>query len=622
MYGNGRSYYDPQPFQDEEDANNYRYGQNYRSLQSGQNESSIKGKLEQKYWKSKQKVIEKLGKGQDEFVIAGDAEVDSRLEAFQHIKLTCIQLMTAIEFYQTRIFALSQDENEMGRFLRDQGATDKTKAGKMMISVGKAQSFAAQQRLSLRTPLVRLYAELETFRFRAIQDTQMTVEKMEQARSDYRARLLWMADISKELDPDQNKRLGKFRDVQIQVKSAKALFDKLKVDVVQKIDLLSASRCNLLSATLEPYQTAMIKFLSTTAKSYTAVYAQYQGHPSYQFQILKHIIPNNGIAEDEEEEEERNEEGKLSQNQKSKNRKVKKNEKEKIEKAKDEILDNKDHDVELVDNDNDDKLINFDCSPVTEDVPIQKSEFKSEPSKQSDDLLVSLQDTSPVFGEFTNIQDQQPEGNDNGFEDLLGQFEENNIPPSMSVGNPDLLKKDQCETKTNYLTTPSVDDLLFGSPVRQLKNDNQQSDIDILSEVLSNQSLGISDSEYNSSFSSQWQSLFGAKDSKTSMNEVAPAMGGNIDPGMKSKMFMPSFLLSQMRQVDPIAMSQGGAPKDINSVKDNSKAERAQPIKLAKAKENDKKGKDMSAWFNLFADLDPLANPDEVDGTVKGKQAC
>ena len=42
--------------------------------------------------------------------------------------------------------ALSQDENEMGRFLKDQGALDKTKAGKMMIAVGKAQSFAAQQR--------------------------------------------------------------------------------------------------------------------------------------------------------------------------------------------------------------------------------------------------------------------------------------------------------------------------------------------------------------------------------------------------------------------------------------------------------------------------------------------
>lgn len=42
--------------------------------------------------------------------------------------------------------ALSQDENEMGRFLREQGSQDKSKAGKMMIAVGKSQSYTAQQR--------------------------------------------------------------------------------------------------------------------------------------------------------------------------------------------------------------------------------------------------------------------------------------------------------------------------------------------------------------------------------------------------------------------------------------------------------------------------------------------
>ena len=34
----------------------------------------------------------------------------------------------------------------MGRFLREQGSSDKSKAGKMMIAVGKAQSYSAQQR--------------------------------------------------------------------------------------------------------------------------------------------------------------------------------------------------------------------------------------------------------------------------------------------------------------------------------------------------------------------------------------------------------------------------------------------------------------------------------------------
>lgn len=73
--------------------------------------------------------------------------------------------------------------------------------------------FCVSNRLSLRTPLVRLYQEVETFRYRAISDTIQTVNRMEQSRTDYRAALLWMANLSKELDPEEFKRLDKFREV-------------------------------------------------------------------------------------------------------------------------------------------------------------------------------------------------------------------------------------------------------------------------------------------------------------------------------------------------------------------------------------------------------------------------
>jgi len=36
--------------------------------------------VEQKYWLTKQTVIQKLGKEQDCYVVAGDSEVDARLE--------------------------------------------------------------------------------------------------------------------------------------------------------------------------------------------------------------------------------------------------------------------------------------------------------------------------------------------------------------------------------------------------------------------------------------------------------------------------------------------------------------------------------------------------------------
>ena len=85
------------------------------------------------------------------------------------------------------------------------------------------------------------------------------------------------------------------------MKDNRRKFEKLKADVCQKIDLLSASRCNLLSATLAAYQQGMLKFLEQTSKSYQTVLEQFKGHPSYQFTILKHIIPDNGVADDDDD---------------------------------------------------------------------------------------------------------------------------------------------------------------------------------------------------------------------------------------------------------------------------------------------------------------------------------
>lgn len=53
----------------------------YGSVQDGQYRSdSLEQKLKKQYWKTKQTVIQKLGKNQDEFIVAGDAEIDTKLE--------------------------------------------------------------------------------------------------------------------------------------------------------------------------------------------------------------------------------------------------------------------------------------------------------------------------------------------------------------------------------------------------------------------------------------------------------------------------------------------------------------------------------------------------------------
>ncbi|XP_070691948.1 islet cell autoantigen 1 [Pempheris klunzingeri] len=269
------------------EGGNFGYSRDYldRFIQS--QDSSVVNRFQQKYWKTKQTLIKVTGKKEDEHVVASDADLDGKLEVFHSIQRTCMELLKVIEQYQRRICLLSQEENELGHFLRSQGSQDKTRAGKIMQATGKALCFSSQQRLALRNPLCRLYQEVETFRYRAISDTWLTVNRMEQSRTEYRGALLWMKDVSQELDPDTHKQMEKFRKVQAQVRTSKTSFDKLKNDVCQKVDLLGASRCNLLSHVLTAYQTTLLHFWEKTSHTMAAIHESFKGCQHYEFSTLK-----------------------------------------------------------------------------------------------------------------------------------------------------------------------------------------------------------------------------------------------------------------------------------------------------------------------------------------------
>ncbi|XP_014324397.1 islet cell autoantigen 1 [Xiphophorus maculatus] len=272
-------------------------------------DSSVVNKFQKKFWKTKQTLIKVTGKKEDEHVVASDADLDAKLEVFHSIQRTCMELLKVIEQYQRRICFLSQEENELGRFLRFQGSQDKSRAGKIMQATGKALCFSSQQRLALRKPLCRLYQEIETFRYRAISDTWLTVNRMEQSRTEYRGALLWMKDVSQELDPDTHKQMEKFRKVQAQVRTTKSSFDKLKNDVCQKVDLLGASRCNLLSHILTTYQTTLLHFWGKTSHTMAAIHESFKGCQHKEVSTVKDSMDKTMEKEtlERETEERRNE---------------------------------------------------------------------------------------------------------------------------------------------------------------------------------------------------------------------------------------------------------------------------------------------------------------------------
>ncbi|GAB5568567.1 islet cell autoantigen 1 isoform X7 [Prionailurus iriomotensis] len=558
-------------------------------------DKSVVNKMQQKYWETKQAFIKATGKKEDEHVVASDADLDAKLELFHSIQRTCLDLSKAIVLYQKRICllcahftkslesansrsamskdtknsvtcyvycqmnlqkavpitvspavssevafknkarirhdqfmvpalhlktplrrqpdylptldphshfqpkthvmnkVLSQEENELGKFLRSQGFQDKTRAGKMMQATGKALCFSSQQRLALRNPLCRFHQEVETFRHRAISDTWLTVNRMEQCRTEYRGALLWMKDVSQELDPDLYKQMEKFRKVQTQVRLAKKSFDKLKMDVCQKVDLLGASRCNLLSHMLATYQTTLLHFWEKTSHTMAAIHESFKGYQPYEFTTLKSLQdPMKKLIEKEERK-------KVTQQESS-----------------EATVEEPSQLISLED----------------ENQRKESSSFKTEDGKS---ILTAL-DKSSTHNACSD--------------ELLGMKPEEGacLGPVAGTLEPEGADKD---------------DLL------------------LLSEIFNASSLDEGE------FSKEWAAVFGDGRPKEPVPTVA---AGEPDPRPQAGSgFLPSQLLDQNM-------------KDLQ-------ASLQEPAKAASS--------DLTAWFSLFADLDPLSNPDAVGKTDK-----
>ncbi|XP_046141846.1 LOW QUALITY PROTEIN: islet cell autoantigen 1 [Osmia bicornis bicornis] len=256
-------------------------------------------KMQHQFWVTKQALSRKLGKKEDDCIVASDAELDAKLELFRSIQESCSYLQRVIDKYQERLCTLAQEENAMGRFLKDAGKQDKTRAGKMMSAVGKSLSYSGQQRLALRAPLGRLYQEVETFRQRAIEDTLQKVQAMEKSRTEYRAALSWMKNISQELDPDTSKQLERFRKVQTRVRQGKIVFDNLALDCLQKVDLLAAARCNMFSHALVLYQSTLLNFTKKSAQAYSTIASSFKGYQRYDFMVVRELAePSTKLAQE------------------------------------------------------------------------------------------------------------------------------------------------------------------------------------------------------------------------------------------------------------------------------------------------------------------------------------
>lgn len=606
-------------------------------------DSSTIGKIKEEYWLTKQKIIKKLNRKEDTHVVAGDADLDSKLEVFHSIDKTTLDLLKILEKYQDRICVLSGEENAMGRFLKSHSQTDKSRAGKMMAAVGKVQSYSSQQRLGIRTPLQRLFQEVETFRQRAIADSAVTLQRMEKARTEYRAALLWMKDVSENLDPDTHKQLEKFRTVQGQVRRTKTRFDKLKVDCIQKIDLLAASRCNMFSNVLTAYQNAVITFLEKNSRALNAVSQAFYGYQPYEFSVIKELAdPSKKLLQQEAEKESEKTAESESQGKETPNSQ------------------------DLCDID---RLV----AEIQEIGKGCRSPFRVGPKYYGDSDTaqetlvgsgVSVVETNHAVGQdgLISLDEEDSESGPNedkavrsdSLENMFNDLGEE-LPPSADLATLDLLSNKPEANGLDFLTAESNNDM--GDPLLAEDADN----LTLLNEIMGTgpehsanpdfldmsqthglnpgmqqfpgQFPGAVPGQYPGampgpmmqmsasqvptnmpgsafhSFNQQWNAHFGFSLDPMSQQQMAPG----------AQMLTGSHMDTQKLQSPPnynAVMNSNPTNDNYQSFNSDIGAAAGNMSKASAPK------KDLSAWYGMFAELDPLANPDAIGKEGKDDRNC
>uniref|UniRef100_A0A1I7VY99 AH domain-containing protein n=1 Tax=Loa loa TaxID=7209 RepID=A0A1I7VY99_LOALO len=268
------------------------YTRQYESTTSGLNfdrfvdrfDEPTLNRMRQQYWTAKQLIRKKLGKKEDEHLLASDAELDTKVALFRFVQETSDQLLCCIDNYQNYLSELVQMEFELSKMLKEDGGTEVTAAGRVMVAVARVLALSVHHRLQIRNPLLRFFGELHVFTERAIIDCADTVDAAEKARTEYRGSLLWMKKTSKELDPDAENILEKFRTAQSVVRRNKEKLDSLKLDTLQKVDLLVASRYNLFS------QKLLYNYYVQTTLAYEKIYDFVSSRKHYEFEVLMDLI--------------------------------------------------------------------------------------------------------------------------------------------------------------------------------------------------------------------------------------------------------------------------------------------------------------------------------------------
>lgn len=231
------------------------------------------------------------------------------------------------------------------------------------------------------------------------------------------------------------------------------------------------------------------------------------------------------------------------------------------------------------------------------------AEMNSKSSTEKDDSLFDVNERK------NNQKERQTPSNDNNQKEITDITEPVNALIDISDDQLDsqLLELEQLTTIDRNTSTSANTKAASNNAESLVEVSNASAEYDkIFSEFLSPTSSGnttndLLEANDNNSFDAHWTAAFG---NNSNQQQVSTGQADSTTPN-NTNSFLPSTLLSELLT----SMNKGNKPASI------------QPLSNAKPKPTaTSKSAEKSNWLNLFAELDPLQNPDAI-GKTAGDEA-
>ncbi|KAF0987118.1 hypothetical protein HZS_3543 [Henneguya salminicola] len=282
-------------------------------IQKNKNSKQILNDMIKNYWFAKRVVLLNTKKNQTDYLKIGNDFDLTKFRELNLIRSTSTKVRDTFNLLIKTTKALYEIENKHCDILGNENFDHSNHSGIMMLQMSHVLKNCSlsrhlvnlTSRMLLIPVLERIHYLFTEFIKHGISDAFTAFKKSEKVVLHLQAGLMWIDDLSKELDPDFPDKIRKFKEAQKYVKETRDKLSELNNIASVKYALVASSRdlittkvfYYVYSKEMNSYFCVLRDHFIKCQDEYTHYTQEFSGLPFYKFNILQPILgPDNGVS--------------------------------------------------------------------------------------------------------------------------------------------------------------------------------------------------------------------------------------------------------------------------------------------------------------------------------------